>query len=213
MTFQEKLIRVISENLPGESAHIRMAPVNRPLSSFAIREAENVRESAVAIMLFEENTSYKCTLIQRPSYDGNHSGQISFPGGKRDPEDIDLEQTAIRECMEEVGIDLSIAQALGKLTSVYIPVSNFHVEPYAFFYPQAPEFIPDEREVESILTIALDELLDDGKISTMDVQMTNGFTLRNVPCFLINEKQIWGATALILNELKEILKMIAAESN
>lgn len=207
--FQERLARLILEGLPGEDAHLKMAPVNRPLSSLALQKAVNVRESAVAIMLFEQNNAVRCTLIQRPSYEGNHSGQISFPGGKRDPEDEDLKTTAIRECMEEVGIDLRKGRFLGKLTPVYIPVSNFHVEPYIFFYPQAPEFVPDQREVELILTISTDELLDEGIISQMDVPMPNGMILRNVPCFLIDGRQIWGATALILNELKEILIKVA----
>lgn len=206
--FQRQLVQIISENLPGEAAHVRMAPLNRPLSSFAMKNAENVRESAVAVMLFEENDTYNCTLIQRPSYEGSHSGQISFPGGKRETSDANLEETAVRECMEEVGIDLKKGTMLGKLTPVYIPVSNFHVEPYLFFYPELPEFKPDQREVESILTISIDDLLDEGKITTMNVSMPNGYELREVPCFEINGKQIWGATALILNELKEILKIM-----
>lgn len=206
--FQQRLARLIRENLPGEAAHLGMAPMSRPLSSLALKNAVNVRESAVAIMLFEQEDQFHCTLIQRPSYEGNHSGQISFPGGKRDPQDKNLQSTAMRECMEEVGIDLRKAEMLGKLTPVYIPVSNFHVEPYAFFYPETPEFTPDEREVEFILTITMESLLDESAVSQMDVPMPNGGMLRNVPCFLIEGRQIWGATALILNELKTLLGLI-----
>ena len=208
MSFEERLQYLISNNLPGEDAHLSMAPVSRPLSSLALKNAVDVRESAVAIMLFRKEDTTFCTLIQRPSYEGNHSGQISFPGGKRDPEDKDLQATAKRECMEEVGIDLGKAKFLGQLTPVYIPVSNFHVEPFVFFYPEWPEFVPDQREVESIFLISIEDLLDESVISQMDVPLPGGIVMRNVPCFLIEGRQIWGATALILNELKALLKLM-----
>jgi 8-oxo-dGTP pyrophosphatase MutT (NUDIX family) len=164
-----------------------------------------VKESAVAVMLFEENGVQHCTLIQRPSYDGSHSGQVSFPGGKRESSDENLAFTAIRECWEEVGIRLSENHLIGKLTSVYIPVSNFHVEPFLFYYPQKPEFKSDEREVESIFTITMNELLDDSNLDHMEVKINANLTMKNIPCFNIADKQIWGATALILNELKILL--------
>ncbi len=204
--FHQNLIHLFQSELPGEEAHKPMMPINRPLSSNALKEAVNVKESAVAVMLFEENGVKHCTLIQRPSYDGSHSGQVSFPGGKKEIEDENLAFTAIRECWEEVGIQLLDNHLIGKLTSVYIPVSNFHVEPFLFFYPEKPEFTPDEREVESIFTITMDDLLDDANISTMEFKVSNAVTMKNIPCFQIGEKQIWGATALILNELKFILK-------
>lgn len=207
-SFADRLEYLISNNLPGEDAHLPMAPLSRPLSSIALQKAVNVRESAVAVMLFQKDSLTFLTLIQRPSYEGNHSGQISFPGGKRDPGDQDLRATAMRECMEEVGIDLGQSGFLGELTPVYIPVSNFHVMPFVFFYPGWPEFVPDAREVESVLTISTEDLLDESVISTMDVPMPNGLVLRDVPCFLIDGRQIWGATALILNELKALLKMV-----
>lgn len=207
-TFQEKLAQLITDSLPGENAHLPMAPLNRPLSSLAMKDAVNVRESAVAVMWFDRDGVKYCALIQRPFYEGNHSGQISFPGGKRDPEDEDLKATAIRECREEVGIDLREARFLGKLTPVYIPISNFHVEPYVFYYDDLPEFIPDAREVESVIAISAHDLLDESAVSTMDVPLPGGIRMRNVPCFLIEGRQIWGATALILNEVKELLKLM-----
>lgn len=205
-SFHQNLVQLMQAELPGEEAHKSMMPVNRPLSSNALKEAINVKESAVAVMLFEENGKEHCTLIQRPSYEGTHSGQVSFPGGKKELNDENLAFTAIRECWEEVGILLSDDHLIGKLTSVYIPVSNFHVEPFLFFYPEKPMFKADEREVESIFTITLDELLDDSNINQMEVKISDALTMKNIPCFQINEKQIWGASALILNELKFILK-------
>ena len=157
--FEAKIHAAISNNLPGENAHLPMNPGGRRLSSEAKKKATNVRESAVAIVMYDCGQSHEIILIQRPDYIGAHGGQISFPGGKRDLEDEDLKATAIRECHEEIGISLEEAQFLGQLTPVYIPVSNFHVEPYLFYYPQTPLFIKDEREVSSIFSISVEEYI------------------------------------------------------
>ena len=152
----------------------------------------------------------QCILIQRKEYTGKHSGQISFPGGKKDNEDADLLATAIRECLEEVGVDISSSEYLGKLTQVYIPVSGFLVEPHVFYYPEVPVFVQQEREVAAVFTISLDELLAEDVISEMKVTTENKLVKMNVPCFAIRDKQIWGATALILNELRESLISFSA---
>jgi 8-oxo-dGTP pyrophosphatase MutT (NUDIX family) len=207
-SFQDRLMRVISDNLPGEKAHLKMAPLNRPLTSLALQNISNYSESAVAVLIFESNNDYSLNLIQRPYYDGVHSGQISFPGGKKDESDLDLIFTSIRECREEIGVDLTDAKLLGKLTPVFIPVSNFLVEPFVYFYPNLPIYKPDEREVESIITISIQELLDESNVSTMDIFLKDGLKINHVPCFDIQNKKIWGATALILNELKEVLRYL-----
>lgn len=206
--FEAKMHAAISHNLPGENAHLLMNPGGRRLSSEARKKATNVRESAVAIVMYDAGESHEIVLIQRPDYIGAHGGQISFPGGKRDLEDEDLKATAIRECQEEIGICLDEAQFLGQMTPVYIPVSNFHVEPYVFYYPQTPLFLKDEREVSSIFSISVNDLLHDGTISKMEIEIKGDRLYKDIPCFLINERKIWGATALILSELKEVLQMV-----
>jgi 8-oxo-dGTP pyrophosphatase MutT (NUDIX family) len=218
-SLQAKLSRIIAGNLPGESAHVRLSPMSRQLSSIAKAESTSFRESAVAVVLFEpagqthpeSAGQLKCILIQRPTYIGNHSGQVSFPGGKRDPEDENLEITAIRECKEEIGVDLRKAALLGRLTPVFIPVSGFHVEPYLFFLQGTPVFVRDEREVEAILTISLRELLLEESIQAMDIAVSEDIILKDVPYFNLSGKQIWGATALVLNELKEVLLQLGPE--
>lgn len=206
--FKFRLEQIIVNQLPGEMTHLEMSPLNRGLSSVALQQANNVKESAVAVLIFEVENRFQCTLIQRPTYAGSHSGQVSFPGGKKDPTDLDLVHTAIRECWEEIGVNLERDHLVGKLTSVYIPVSNFHVEPFVFFYPEIPTFEKDLREVEEVFTFYLDALLDDANVALVEIQISSKFTLKEVPCFLLEQKQVWGATALILNELKAVLKMI-----
>lgn len=211
MTFAEQLQHTIAHQLPGEKAHLPLSPLHRPVTSEIIQNLKEYKESAVSVVLFEEADTHKCILIQRTEYDGKHSGQISFPGGKKDKEDTDLKQTAIRECFEEIGIAIHETHFLGKLSPVYIPVSGFLVEPFVFFYPENPVYNTQIREVASVFTISLNELLEDHIFSEMKINTENQLVKMKVPCFNIENKQIWGATALILNELREVLKIMNVE--
>jgi 8-oxo-dGTP pyrophosphatase MutT (NUDIX family) len=206
--FLKQFKKELAHNLPGESAHQKMAPLNRPLSSYAIKEATNIRESAVAVILFRKNDEIHCVLTQRQEYEGNHSGQISFPGGKKDESDVHLEETARRECFEEIGIPRSIGLLIGQLTDVFIPVSGFKVSPFVYFHHELPELIRNTREVAEIIDFPLFDLKNEAVISQMEITLPNGNTLKKVPYFNLSDKQVWGATALILSEIKEILLSI-----
>lgn len=195
----------LSKPLPGESAHIAMAPMNRPLTSLALKEGVHFKESAVSILIHSNQDKPSIIFIQRPFYEGAHSGQISFPGGKKDPDDESLEFTARRECFEEIGVTLSPDDCIGKLTNVYIPVSQFLVVPYLYHTSESLSFKPDPREVAEIFSVSFESLMRDDCISTMEVKFPNGLLQKNIPCFILENKKIWGATALVLNELRTIL--------
>ncbi|MFN5149394.1 MAG: NUDIX hydrolase [Flavobacteriia bacterium] len=195
-------------SLPGEKAHVKMAPIGRPVSSIALKMADKVRESAVAVVLYKNNGSIECILTQRPEYEGNHSGQVSFPGGKKDPSDLDLEETARRECFEEIGIPTDQGILLGQLTDVFIPVSSFLVKAYVIYHDVLPILKKDEREVSEILSFPLFDLKNEELISTMEIHLPNGTLYQNIPYFDLADKKVWGATALILSELREILLAI-----
>lgn len=197
---------ITKNGLPGEQAHLELLPINRPLSSIAKKENIVYRDSAVAVLLFEKDGSIHTTLIQRPEYDGTHSKQIAFPGGKKDAEDINLEYTARRESFEEISLPWGHGELITELTTVYIPVSKFKVNPFLFFLDNEPEFIPDAREVESIFTFDIFDLRKDEILKRKDLITSTGFKHKNVPYFEINGKVVWGATALMLAELKAILK-------
>ncbi|MBI1836067.1 MAG: CoA pyrophosphatase [Flavobacteriia bacterium] len=203
--FFQKLIHAFENQLPGESVHQEMAPSNRPLSSWGIANNTDYKESAVSVIIYPNQSTLKTIVIQRPEYEGNHSGQISFPGGKKEKNDPNLEHTARRECFEEIGIPINKGQLLGELTKVYIPVSNFIVYPYVFYVTEIPNLIRDLREVAEIVHFDLKELSKPENIDMMEIQFQNGKTKKNIPCFTIANKKIWGATALILNELKHLL--------
>lgn len=210
-SIEAQLHNAIANYLPGEEAHLAMSPVTRGLSSVARRQAKNIRTSGIAIVLFrkQENNSLSFILIRRSEYKGAHSGQISFPGGKKEELDDTLEDTAIRECLEEIGVDLTLSRKLGKMTSVYVPVSNFDIEPFVFYLEDEPDFIRDEREVQEIFAVTIEDLLDDNNIDTMVIYLGEGIAPMKVPCFRFGSYEVWGATAIILNELKTLFRLLA----
>lgn len=152
----------------------------------------------------DEQEDFFIPLIQRAAYEGVHSAQISLPGGKFEEGDGNLEQTAIRECFEEIGVN--DVEVLGKLTQLYIPVSGFVVEPYVGFCKTLNPFMKNqEREVQQILKLRVNDLLNDRTIEKGTIEIQNNLVIKT-NWFAINENRVWGATAMILSELKEIIK-------
>ena len=205
LALQEK----INNSLPGLEAHIAFYPL-RFINNNA-QDYLNYRKSAVAIHIYsreESSDDFSILLIERSEYEGTHSKQIAFPGGKVDPEDKSFEHTARRESFEEVEIPFDSGTFIGKLTEVNIPVSKFNVMPYVFYHETLPPLKKNEREVNEILSITITELVDESNRKTTSIKVNDELTMPNVPCFIMQEKIIWGATALILNELKIICKEI-----
>jgi 8-oxo-dGTP pyrophosphatase MutT (NUDIX family) len=207
MKFIATLKKELATNLPGEESHIPLLPLGRKTGLSQISDKAKVRKSAVALNLFYDQ-SWKSVLIQRPIYSGHHSGQVCLPGGSAEPSDKELLQTALRECEEETGIKQEQLEILGNLTPVYIPVSNFLVKPFVFSLNSPPNFRPDEREVEEIFVFDIVKELKDIEVQHTDIAISAQNKLRNVPYFSINNKIVWGATALILSEMREVLKRI-----
>lgn len=207
--FREKLGSALLADLPGEHAQLRMTPLSRSNFERAKEEAHQYRQSGVAVILFENgNHEREIALIQRPEYEGKHGGQVSFPGGKKEDSDLDLLETAMRECYEEIGVNLQKSHYLGALTSVFIPVSQFYVEPHVFFLPEKPDFIPDAYEVSEVFSIKVLDLLDDANVQLTNIRISEQFSMKDVPYFALENKVIWGATAVILSELKAILQLL-----
>jgi 8-oxo-dGTP pyrophosphatase MutT (NUDIX family) len=206
MTFDE-LFKIFRNGLPGEEAHLEFSPI-RQKSSVALKNAREVRDAAVAIVIYPFNDELYSLVIERQTYDGTHSGQISFPGGKVEEFDQNLMQTAIRECYEEIGLQLNESDFISELTPVFIPVSGFHVRPFIFYQEIEPtNFILSEREVYQLAHISLKELTNDENVILRSLSVGSTI-LKDVPHFKLNEIEIWGATALMLNELKHVLKKI-----
>jgi len=204
-TFINELSKHITE-LPGEKAHIELMPMNRPFTSDSLKRNPNYRHSAVAIILYPENGEIKSVLIQRPNYEGAHGGQISFPGGKMDDTDPHLEFTARREAFEEVNLPHNLGVFIGKLSDIYIPPSNFLVEPNLFYVNELPVLTPDEREVESIIHFNIVDLLKPSILKVEDMKIANGFTRKNIPFYEIEGFKVWGATGMMLAEFRQIIQ-------
>lgn len=196
------LLTQLQKELPGEQAH---APYLKYRRIFEAADKTQAREAAVGIHLFERNAQCYFYLIERSTYDGQHSGQMAFPGGKKDPEDQHLERTARRESEEELGIEQQLGTTAKQLTAVWIPVSGFIVTPFVIVHEQEPVLQINQREVAHVETIKVLDLLDEKNIQNRDILLPNNQRLEAHPCFILNEKMVWGATALILNELRMML--------
>ncbi len=191
---------IFEHQLPGRAAHAILA---KNLGRESIMPRDDARLAAVMILLFpNEHDKLEIVLTQRTiTHDGDmHSGQMSFPGGKLDDVDLDLKEAAMRETMEEIGVPSEAIVVLGKITPLYIPVSNFLVHPYVGYVDHRPMFIREEREVATIVTGVLGHLIDYREPSSTDIRIREGLILRDVPYFDIKGKVVWGATSMILNE-------------
>jgi 8-oxo-dGTP pyrophosphatase MutT (NUDIX family) len=197
------LISCFQKDLPGEAAH---APYKRYREQLEQIHAKQIRRpAAVAIHFYPKNLQWHFLLIERSTYNGQHSGQMAFPGGKPEKNDPHLEFTARRESLEEIGIPTNKGQHIATLTNVWIPVSGFEVSPFVFLHDEAPLLQADPREVQQIEEVALFELLADSSLTFKDINIPGGEKLESHPCFLLNNRIVWGATALMLNEVRMLL--------
>ncbi|MEO6303771.1 MAG: CoA pyrophosphatase [Bacteroidia bacterium] len=198
----------LQKPLPGLEAQYAMAPMSRPKLDVENLTTDQYKPSAVLVLFcIDEKEEIFIPLIERFAYEGAHSAQISLPGGKYEKEDGNLENTALRECFEEIGLRDEI-EVIGKLTRLFIPVSSFLVEPYvAFCKIKNPVYLPHEREVKSIIKLPLKKLMDQATVEEGNVPV-NDFKIKT-PYFLVEGNKVWGATAMILSELKTILKIIS----
>ena len=198
--FIEQLKKRFQLPLPGEEAQLLMAPHARQRIRVIDSEKHFPQKSAVLILLFPVTDKIQTLLIHRPVYDGVHSGQVAFPGGKFEERDIDIERTALRETFEEVGVLSKDIEIIGKLTEIYINPSNFLVSPFIGFAKKKPDFIIDPHEVQKIITVDLFSLNDTGIKSEKSITLSSGRKIK-APYYEIDGLTVWGATAMIISEL------------
>ncbi|HEX5001492.1 MAG TPA: CoA pyrophosphatase [Bacteroidia bacterium] len=203
----EKHIQLIKHSLelplPGEPAQYLMAPGERKSKSTYLSEQESYRSSSVLILLFPDKAGQLSTLlIRRPGNQGIHSGQIAFPGGKIEAGES-RSGAALREANEEVGIVPEQVSIIGELTSLYIPVSNFLVHPFIGTSNFTPKFIPSQDEVEALVPATIEQLL---MMPVGEMPFKTSYGNLKAPYFDLEGKVIWGATAMIISEFREIVK-------
>lgn len=204
--FVENFIQAFKKGLPGNEAQQKMSPSIRNYSN-KINDPSLARDSSVLILFYKKGDKIYFPLIQRTNGDHKHSGQISLPGGKCEFSDKNLIATAIRETEEELGLLPEKIHVIGPITGLYIPISNFQVQPIVAYYEGLPEFKADSFEVDQIIEAEIQSLfkIDNKK---HEIIYKNGFKVET-PYYQVNEHKIWGATAMIISELEELLKRAA----
>jgi 8-oxo-dGTP pyrophosphatase MutT (NUDIX family) len=203
--FTQKIEELKSKKLGGLEAQFKMAPKLRLQYDQDKIAANKPRKAAVLVLFYPNKNNETCFLLtQRASYKGTHSSQISFPGGKTEKSDENLQQTALRETHEEVGVLPSSVKIIRELTDVYIPPSNFLATPFLGFVDERPNFVLN-HEVAAEIEVLVCDLLDDATITVVSLD-TSYMKKVEVPCFKINNHIVWGATGMMLSEIKELLK-------
>jgi len=197
------LKKALSEPLPGTDVQWEMASSDRRVKDFPRIRHEDSRLAAVMIMLYPLNKEITVLFMQRPVYNGVHSGQISFPGGKMENQDANLTQTAVRETCEETGVCGKEIEILGTLTPLFIPVSNIEVTPVIGCLRSQPVFTPSRDEVVSLIEAPLDFFINPDIIKEKPMQIRD--EMLDVKYYDYKGNIIWGATAMILHELLVIL--------
>jgi 8-oxo-dGTP pyrophosphatase MutT (NUDIX family) len=202
--FIERLRQRLAGRLPGESAQYLMAPPRRGRPDHALSMKVPQREGAVLLYLFPQRGDWHTVLMKRPAYPGVHGGQVSIPGGRLEPGE-DHRQAALREFEEETGVAVPGRQLIGSLSELFIPVSHFRVRPFVAYAMQRPCFSPDPTEVEEIIELVIPSLMSDSTVRCGRVCLSSGESVE-APYFDVDGHRVWGATAMILSELKEILR-------
>lgn len=203
LTFFNTLKIRLKEDIKRKMFHEFFLPKDRDFFSPEDEKAVNFKKSAVMLALFFREGSLRSLLVQRAIYPGAHSGQISLPGGKQEPRDKDLLDTAIRETFEETSILISPDEIIGSLSPLTIPISQFTVYPYISLLPNMPEYKVDGNEVVNIIEFDVWEFIHHAIINNYKVKVTNAEL--EAPAFNINGHIVWGATAMILNEFRGIV--------
>jgi 8-oxo-dGTP pyrophosphatase MutT (NUDIX family) len=192
--------------LPGRPAQLKMATLRR------VEELDRLggpppdaRVACTLQLLYRNETTWHTLLIQRAANPRDrHGGQISFPGGSVEEGDIALENAALREAEEEIGVSADQIVLVGRLTELYIPVSNFVVHPFVGILKGPARFRPQPGEVDAILTPPLHVFYHPDNRKRTNLSIGPGITLKDVPYFDVEGRVVWGATAMIISEFLEL---------
>jgi 8-oxo-dGTP pyrophosphatase MutT (NUDIX family) len=210
MTFEQQIQilqeKIASGKLPGKEAQIKMVSDAFKDRYFDIKPNAHTREGAVLILLYPQQQNLHLPLIVRPHTEkGVHSGQVAFPGGKKEKTDPDFVYTALREAQEEVNLDISKVRVLGQLSPLFVFASNFMVYPTLAVMHEKPFLRPNPQEVADIFSTNLTTLQRPETIKRTIIQ-TPQYTFET-PYFDIEGKIVWGATAMMLSELIELAEI------
>lgn len=206
--FLKYIPKIAKEKLPAKVAHAKMIPPER-IEYLQNEKLVNIipKKAAVLMLLYPKENVTHMALIVRNSYPGIHASQIAFPGGKVEEYDKDLSDTALRETHEEIGISKEKVEVIRAFSEVYIPPSNYLVSPFLGFSSEELFFTLNPEEVAGLIELPLYQFLDESNVVT--VNMTTSYANNiQVPAFQIGDDLVWGATAMMMSELKELIKKV-----
>lgn len=192
-------------HLPGHGAFADLSGYPRPSVEAALALRPPPRESAVLILIHPVDGQDHTLLMRRPVYAGMHSGQVGFPGGKREQGDADLHATALREFREETGAGTAGFEIVGELTRIHIPPSRTLVTPVVAWAASLGPLQPDPREVAQLLDVPVAELLRDDILRRKPFTMGLDGRQREAPYWDVQGQTVWGATAMMIGELRLVL--------
>jgi len=204
--FIHQMEQSLLKELPDKKAHLKMASRLRRTELRFSENTKNAILSSILILLYPRDNRVFTVMMLRQSYDGVHSGQVSFPGGRKEPEDKTLIETALRESEEEMNINPEKVKIIGTLSEMYIPPSNFLVLPVVGYSTEVPDFKPDSSEVAEIIETDL-RFLFDPKLKKEKLLNVRGYEIE-APYYDVKGKVVWGATAMILSELHDVIERI-----
>lgn len=204
-----KLMERLRKPLPGRPAQYSLAPLHRVQEELPQSVTQLYRESAVLVLLCRRQRGHWfIPLTLRAEYAGAHSAQVSLPGGKFDAADGNLERTALRECDEEIGLRTGI-RVISPLTHLYIPVSRYMVQPFLAYSTSTDiEYRSHEREVKAMIELPVEHLIATDSVQEGEVMRHEGRSVL-APYILYDTHKIWGATAMILAEVRQLIREVA----
>lgn len=201
--FLKNIPKIQNTPLPASESHLKMAPMERiKMLKLWDYSQLNPKKAAVMALFYPKNNQTHLVLIQRTAH-GVHSSQIALPGGKQEEQDPNLAYTAVRETQEEIGIEARKINMITPLSAIYVPPSNFLVHPYIGHLEQTPEFTLQADEVAQIIEVPLADFLS--APTTLHNIKASYSEFTGVPAYTIHGNIVWGATAMILSELKDVL--------
>lgn len=195
-------------NLPGMEAQRELISTSFDESRYRQPKKNSKKAGVLAIILTNTASSSSPSILytkRTTNVNDKHSGQISFPGGQFEPNDETLLNCALRETKEEVGLNSTELQIIGPLTQLYVHVSDFIVQPYLAIYESLPKYILEEEEVANVIEFPISTLMEEHSIKYKDVKIQN-YTLKQIPYFDLNGETLWGATAMVTNEILHLIR-------